>query len=63
MFSLNEIWKCILARLVELNVLRDPEDDSNASDEESDDLGTEFDFVHHGNKRVGKLFNNKKSKN
>ena len=63
MFSLNEIWKCVLARLVDLNVLRDPDADSaNTDDDESDELEDNFDFVLHGRERVGKLFNSKRSK-
>lgn len=45
MFSIEEIWKAVLARLVKLDVLRDPDDDSEGSDEDSTDLEEEFDFV------------------
>ena len=52
----------ILARLIELNVLRDPDDLSYGSDEESEELKDGFDFLHHAKRRVGRLFKNKRSK-
>jgi hypothetical protein len=60
MFSIEEIWKAILKRLVDLNVMRDPDDDHYESDNESTDLDDEFDFVHHGQNRVGRLFKDKR---
>ena len=63
-YSLNEIWKNMMARLVELKVLRDPDDDSEADEGEIDssDLEGDFDFIHEGRKRVGRLLKNKRHK-
>jgi hypothetical protein len=66
MYSIEEIWKAILARLVKLDVLRDPDDDSEGEDSDSTDLEDEFDFIPKAEKRVGRLFKakrNKKGKN
>lgn len=53
----------MLARLVELKVLRDPDDDVIIdSEEESSELEGDFDFIHEGKKRVGKLMKNKRYK-
>lgn len=63
MFSLNEIWKCVLNRLVELNVLKDPDAAQEfASDDDSTELEEDFDYIYHAKKRVGVLFKNKRSK-
>jgi len=62
MFSLNEIWKSVLEKLVELNVLQDPDADAFLSDEDSDELKDEFDFVVHGSRRIGRLLKEKRSK-
>ena len=42
---MQEIWKCILGRLIELNVLADPDADSFGSDDNSTDLDDDFDFA------------------
>lgn len=62
MYSIEEIWKAVLARLVKLDVLRDPDDDSEGSDEDSTDLEDEFDFVAKAQRRVGKLLKEKRTK-
>lgn len=62
MFSIEEIWKAVLARLVKLDVLRDPDDDSEGTDDDSTDLEEEFDFVAKAQKRVGKLLKEKRTK-
>ena len=55
-FSMHEIWKCVLARLVELKIMRDPDHDSFYSDESSEEGSKEYDFIKHANKRHGILF-------
>lgn len=62
LFSLNEIWKNILSRLVELNVIKDPDDFDEDSGESSEELEDEFDFVKYGQLRVGRLLKNKRLK-
>ena len=62
MYSLEEIWKAVLARLVKLDVLRDPDDDSEGEDNDSTDLEDDFDFVAKAQKRVGKLLKEKRTK-
>ena len=44
-FSLNEIWDCVQARLIELKVMKDPEVDSFDSDSDSTEMEDDFDFV------------------
>lgn len=53
---MHEIWKCILARLVELKIMRDPDHDSFYSDESSEEGTKDYDFIRHANKRQGILF-------
>lgn len=56
-YSLNEIWKNILARLVELKVLKDP-DDTDSEDlefNESEELEDDFDFNREAINRQGRF--------
>jgi predicted nucleotidyltransferase component of viral defense system len=54
-YSIEEIWKAILARLVQLSVLRDPNEKFITEDSESTELDGEFDFVEKASKRVDKF--------
>lgn len=56
-----EIWKSVLARLVDLNVVNDPDADSFASDCESSDYEEHYDFILQGTKRIGRLLKGKRS--
>ena len=62
MYSIEEIWKAVLQRLVKLDVLRDPDEDSEGEDEDSTDLEDDFDFILKAEKRIGKLFKDKRTK-
>jgi hypothetical protein len=62
MYSIEEIWKAVLTRLVKLDVLRDPDDDSEGESEDSTDLEDDFDFIAKAEKRVGNLFKHKRTK-
>ena len=56
MFSINEIWKCISQRLVEMDVMADPDEGSDEEAELSSELENDFDFVEAANKRSGAFF-------
>lgn len=45
LFSINEIWKSVQQRLIELDIMKDPDLDSLASESESTDFEEGFDFV------------------
>ena len=62
MFSINEIWRCVQQRLIELNVMKDPDVESIGSASDSTEFEDDFDFVKLGAERVGHLFKGKKSK-
>lgn len=62
LFSLNEIWKCVQDRLIELEILQDPDADSLASDSDSTDFEENFDFMQKGPERIGKMMYGKKPK-
>ncbi len=62
MFSINEIWHCVQERLIELNVMKDPDVESFGSASDSTEFDDDFDFVKLGGERVGHLFKGKKSK-
>ena len=61
MFSINEIWRCISQRLVDLEVMKDPDEDSLNSDHDSTDFEEDFDFLEAAAKRKGNLLRGKKS--
>ena len=61
LFSISEIWHCVRARLIELNVMKDPDLDSFASESDSTEWEDEFDFIKRGKERIGELFKGKKS--
>ena len=44
-YSIEEIWKAILARLVQLDVLRDPDEEVIEEDSESSELDEEFNYI------------------
>ena len=44
-YSIEEIWKAVLNRLVQLDVLNDPDEDAIEEDSESSELEEEFDYV------------------
>lgn len=57
LFSINEIWKCIKGKLIELNVIRDSEVLGITSNgDESDEIPDHFDFVRFKNLRLKNLF-------
>jgi len=63
LFSISEIWHCVRGRLIELNVMKDPDvDDSVSSDGDSTEFEDDFDFIARGRERIGELFKGKKSK-
>ena len=62
MFSIGEIWRCIQQRLIELNVMKDPDTISIGSASDSTEYEDDFDFVKLGQERVGHLFKGKKAK-
>lgn len=62
MFSINEIWNTVSRRLIELNVMKDPDVEDYHSDSDSDEWEQRWNFVHEGRKRQGKFFVGKKKK-
>lgn len=61
MFSINEIWRCISQRLVDLEVMKDPDEDSANSDHDSTDFEEDFDFLEAAKRRKGNLLRGKKA--
>ena len=62
MFSINEIWQSMQSRLIQLNVLKDPEVESFASDEgESTEIEDATDFAQFAPNRIQFLFKGKKN--
>ena len=51
----------MLVRLVDLNVLNDPDADSFGSDNESSDYEENYDFMTQAAKKFGRLFKGKRS--
>lgn len=51
----------MLLRLVDLNVLNDPDADSFGSDNESSDYEENYDFMTQAAKKFGRLFKGKRS--
>lgn len=61
---MEEIWKSVLLRLIDLNVLNDPDADSFGSDNESSDYEEDearYDFITQASKKFGRLFKGKRS--
>jgi hypothetical protein len=58
MFSINEIWKFLEGRLVELKIMKDPGagGGSDCSDEDSVEVDDDFDFEKLAKERVKFLF-------
>jgi hypothetical protein len=57
LFSINEIWRCLKGKLVELNVIRDMDVLSVQSEhEESDELPDSYDFLRLKKLRLKNLF-------
>jgi hypothetical protein len=48
-------------RLIDLNVLNDPDADSFGSDNESSDYEEDYDFITLASKKFGRLFKGKRS--
>lgn len=62
LFSINEIWKSVQQRLIELDIMKDPDLDSLASESESSDFEEGFDFLQRAQDRVGKFMHGRKQK-
>jgi hypothetical protein len=59
MFSINEIWTTVQARLIELNVMKNPDAESSGSESESSEYDDNFDFIKEGSEKIGVLFKKK----
>jgi hypothetical protein len=62
MFSIQEIWRCVQQRLIELDVMKDPDAQQVVDDGDSTELEEDFDFVEAARARADTLFKKKKSK-
>jgi len=62
MFSINEIWHVIQNRLIDLKVMKDPDEESLGSASESTEFEDDFDFCMKAGERVGHLFRAKDAK-
>ena len=60
MFSLNEIWGSVQKRLIELDIMKDPDLESMASESESTDFEETFDFMEKAEARFGRFMLGKK---
>jgi hypothetical protein len=58
-YSIEEIWKAMLERLIHLEVLRDP-DENIAEDSDSDDLEDDFDYIEKVEPKIPKMFSKKR---
>ena len=61
MFSINEIWKSIQHRLVELKIIKNPEVDSDEEGEDSAEVDDNYDFEKLVKERVNYLFKGRKN--
>ena len=62
LYSINEIWRCVQGRLIELKIMKDPELESeNISDGESTDVEDDIDFKQFASERLPELFKGKQN--